>query len=286
MGHYSGLPEKGRLNRSKHERSEQVRVPVETRQPNLDCPTALATETGPKHKRSYRAALEIPWQRGFKTCVNARACFESLSIPVNGQCQPPLLFKIAVRGKNTRKFAKHLNSYYVLKACGLHCTRQKTEKHVSNLLKVCGLDPGTLQTAVVVWNGTTILDHQIIPNIKVIDYLTHTDCPVVACEHLQCYGMAVGKEVFETGYWIGRYWQVCDLMEIDWQRVFRSEIKAYWCHSLKAADSNIRAAIIDRLGKPGTKKAPGITYDIHKDLWSALAIAVRAHDLKISVPPP
>src|SRR5271157_2072839 len=195
-------------------------------------------------------------------------------------------FRIAVRGKNTRKFAKHLSSYYVLEACGLHCTRQKAEKHVSNLLKVCGLDPGTLQTAVVVWNGTTILDHQIIPNIKVIDYLTHTDCPVVACEHLQCYGMAVGKEVFETGYWIGRYWQVCDLMEIDWQRVFRSEIKAYWCHSLKAADSNIRAAIIDRLGKPGTKKAPGITYDIHKDLWSALAIAVRAHDLKISVPPP
>src|SRR5271157_3368175 len=62
-----------------------------------------------------RAASEIPWQRGFKTCVNARACFGSLSIPVNGQCQPPLLFRIAARGKNTRKFAKHLNSYLTMK---------------------------------------------------------------------------------------------------------------------------------------------------------------------------
>src|SRR5271157_43625 len=62
-----------------------------------------------------RAASEIPWQRGLKTCVNARACFGSLSIPVNGQCQPPLLFRIAVRGKNTRKFAKHLNSYNIPK---------------------------------------------------------------------------------------------------------------------------------------------------------------------------
>src|SRR5208283_532147 len=104
-------PLKGKINRSKHERSEQVRVPVETRQPNLGCPTALAKETGPKHKRSCRAALEIPWQRGLKTCVNARACFGSLPIQVNGQCQPPLLFRIAVRDKNTRKFAKHLNSY-------------------------------------------------------------------------------------------------------------------------------------------------------------------------------
>src|SRR5271157_5767787 len=66
-----------------------------------------------------RAASEIPWQRGFKTCVNARACFGSLSIPVNGQCQPPLLFRIAVRGKNTRKFAKHLNSYFFSNCSGL-----------------------------------------------------------------------------------------------------------------------------------------------------------------------
>ncbi len=147
-------------------------------------------------------------------------------------------------------------------------------------LQVCGIDPGTVQTALVLWNGAAVLDKLIIPNQNVIDYLTTADCAVVACEHLQCYGMAVGKEVFETGYWIGRYWQVCELMGFEWQRVYRSDVKAYWCHSPKANDSNVRAAVIDTLGAPGKKKTPGVTYGISKDLWSALAIAVRAHALK------
>jgi hypothetical protein len=150
-------------------------------------------------------------------------------------------------------------------------------------LKACGIDPGTAQTALVVWDGKAVLDKRLVPNLDVIDYLATTSCRIVACEHMQCYGMAVGKEVYETCYWIGRYWQVCDLMDLEWQRVYRSEIKSYWCHSAKANDSNVRAAVIDRLGAPGKKKTPGVTYGIAKDLWSALAIAVRAYDLKTGV---
>ena len=147
-------------------------------------------------------------------------------------------------------------------------------------LTVLGIDPGTTQSALVAWNGSAVTDKQLIPNIQARNYLASTNCTTVACEHLQCYGMSVGKEVFETGYWIGRFWEVCDIMGFEWQRVYRSEIKSYWCHSAKANDSSIRTAIIDRLGPPGRKKTPGITYGISKDLWSALAIAVRTHDLK------
>lgn len=148
---------------------------------------------------------------------------------------------------------------------------------------VCGIDPGTAQTALVIWDGTRIHDRCIIPNIEVLAYLVKAydaGCALVSCEHMQSFGMAVGKEVFETCYWIGRFEQVCWNLDLKWRRVYRSEVKAHWCHSTKANDSNIRAAVIDRLGPPGTKKVPGITYGVSKDMWSALAIAVRALDLK------
>lgn len=151
-------------------------------------------------------------------------------------------------------------------------------------LKVCGVDPGTTKTAVVVWNGQAILDRRIIPNLDVIKYLADAGCQVVCCEHMECHGMAVGKETFETAYWIGRFWQVCDILDIEWMRVMRSTIKSYWCHSQKATDSNIRRAVLDRLGPPGVKKKPGVTYGVAKDMWSALAIAVRCHDIKSGTP--
>lgn len=152
-------------------------------------------------------------------------------------------------------------------------------------LKVCGLDPGTVQTALVVWDGLAILDRRIIPNQEVIACLAESEWPVVSCEHMECHGMSVGKETFETAYWIGRYWQVCEIMDIEWMRVVRSQIKSYWCHSQKATDSNVRTAVIDRLGPPGKKKQPGVTYGVAKDMWSALAIAVRCHDLKTGSAP-
>jgi hypothetical protein len=49
---------------------------------------------------------------------------------------------------------------------------------------------------------------------------------------------------------------------------------------MKAKDANIRQALIDKIGPQGTKKDPGPTYGISKDVWSALAIAVT-HTAKI-----
>ncbi len=41
---------------------------------------------------------------------------------------------------------------------------------------------------------------------------------------------------------------------------------------------NIRQALIDRFGPPGKKKAPGATYGLSGDMWSALAVAVTFTD--------
>ena len=147
-------------------------------------------------------------------------------------------------------------------------------------MTILGIDPGTTESAVVIWDGSKIHLHAKLPNEDVMTslHVWTVLAEVVACEHIQCFGMAVGKEVFETAYFIGRLEQASFSYGRPWRRVYRSEVKSHWCHSARATDANIRQAVIDRLGAPGTKKAPGPTYGIHGDEWSALAIAVYAHD--------
>jgi hypothetical protein len=101
---------------------------------------------------------------------------------------------------------------------------------------------------------------------------------VVACEHIQCFGLPVGAEVFECAYWIGDFRCSCKNKGTLFLPVYRSEVKMHFCHSMRAKDANIRMVLIDRLGAPGTKKNPGPTYGIKGDIWSALAIAVLAFD--------
>ena len=94
---------------------------------------------------------------------------------------------------------------------------------MNSSLKVCGIDPGTSQSAIVVWNGKEIVDKNLIPNQEALAYLRTVECDLAACEHMQSFGMAVGKEVFETCYMLGRFWQIFVDREITWRRVFRSE---------------------------------------------------------------
>ena len=95
------------------------------------------------------------------------------------------------------------------------------------------------------------------------------------------YGMPVGREIFETVYWTGRFDQAYGG---DAQRIERTEIKMHLCHTLKGVnDSVIRQALIDRYGPGkdiaiGTKKKQGPLYGITKDCWAALALAVTFHD--------
>ena len=56
------------------------------------------------------------------------------------------------------------------------------------------------------------------------------------------------------------------------------QIKVHLCESARAKDGNVRQALIDRIGAQGTKKKPGPTYGVSKDVWAALAVAVCAHD--------
>lgn len=99
--------------------------------------------------------------------------------------------------------------------------------------------------------------------------------PTLCIEMIASYGLPVGREVFETCVWVGRYMQCWLDRGGPVERVLRKDIKKH----LKAVnDAGVRARLIERFGAPGTKHAPGKLYGVVGDQWAALALAVYAHD--------
>ena len=147
---------------------------------------------------------------------------------------------------------------------------------------ILGLDPGTTHTGCVWFDGERVLHATLVENNSALmfcgRFIIPHDIDAVACEMLQCQGMPVGKETFETAYWIGRFMGAC---AVPWHRVYRNEVKLHLCGSARAKDPNIRQALLDRWGGKsaiGTKKAPGPLYGVTGHCWSALAVAVTAWD--------
>jgi len=94
-------------------------------------------------------------------------------------------------------------------------------------------------------------------------------------EMIASYGMPVGREVFETCLWIGRFIECwCG----PYTLVYRREVKSFLCADSRAKDSNVRQAVIDRYGGKeaaiGKKKTPGPLDALTGDLWQALAVGV------------
>lgn len=145
---------------------------------------------------------------------------------------------------------------------------------------IIAIDPGNEVSAIICWKDKKIVQKEILENHEILDYLNNCDTEeyqsdVLAVEMIACYGMPVGKTVFETCVWIGRFIQT---WRWKFELIYRKDIKLHFCQSVRAKDSNIRQALIDRFGEPGTKPHPGKLYGIKKDLWAALALCVYYHD--------
>lgn len=104
------------------------------------------------------------------------------------------------------------------------------------------------------------------------------DIKYVTIEMIASYGMGVGKSVFDTCVWIGRFKQIAIDHECHVEYIYRSEEKMNICHSMKAKDSNIRQALIDRFGEVGTKNNKGFFYGFKADIWAAFAVGVTYID--------
>jgi hypothetical protein len=131
---------------------------------------------------------------------------------------------------------------------------------------ILAVDPGTDQSAFVLWDSHAkeILNKGILKNIQMVAYIQQTEFNDLVIEMIASYGMPVGKEVFSTCVWIGRFYQAslypCHL-------IYRKEVKMHLCGNMRAKDPNIRQALIDMLGKEATK-------GVSKDVWAALAVAI------------
>lgn len=156
---------------------------------------------------------------------------------------------------------------------------------------ILAIDPGNTESAYVLMDKETLRPIQFgkVPNKLMLDYITvfHSNAflrppfkmPEVAIEMVASYGMAVGAEVFETVFWIGRFYEAAHGYK-SLNRIYRKDVKINLCNNMKAKDSNIRQALIDRFGVVGTKKKPGWFYGFKADIWQAYAVGVTYADTK------
>lgn len=157
--------------------------------------------------------------------------------------------------------------------------------------RLVAVDPGNEESAFVVFDHTRMLRHGKVPNHQMLEQLEaeyrgtdeNSDAHL-AIEMIASYGMAVGREVFETCVWIGRFIQAWPGPQ---SLVFRRDVKLHLCGDSRAKDPNVRQALIDRYGPGkdkaiGTKKAPGPLYGVAADVWSALAVAVTTLDTTLA----
>lgn len=142
---------------------------------------------------------------------------------------------------------------------------------------ILALDPGDRLTSWVLYDSEkqTLSGHDTQPNetlllrIRANGFRESPDH--LACEMVACYGMPVGKTIFETCLWIGRFVEA-------WQGphslVYRLDVKMHLCHSARAKDTNVSQALMDRFGVKGTKKNPGALYGVRGGEWAALGVAL------------
>ena len=149
---------------------------------------------------------------------------------------------------------------------------------------ILAIDPGTKQSGWVMFEAGRVRECGVAPNSLLLDRVrivggyvqAGMHAPVtLAVERFEARGMPIGDESVETMIWTGRFIQA-------WHKpaevvlVKRSAVKLGLCGTARAKDPNVRQALIDRIGAPGTKKAPGPTYGVAAHAWAALAVAVTA----------
>lgn len=136
------------------------------------------------------------------------------------------------------------------------------------------IDPGTTESAVVAWDGNFIHEANISRNEDVAELLKLTLAEAIFIEGIASYGMAVGKEVFETCMWIGDFRRVwIGRGKGPASLIYRRDVKLHHCGSARAKDGNVIQALKDKYGEKGTKAKPGTTYKLKSHLWQAFAIA-------------
>lgn len=158
---------------------------------------------------------------------------------------------------------------------------------------ILALDVGTTETGYCKIEEITRLPIEFdkISNKDLLHKMISTDflknIGVVVYEKFVSYGAVVGSTTLESVQWNGRFIQAVKDIDptIKIYNVSRIEERKYICNSMRAGDTEVKHALIERfavhdkkLGK-GTKKYPDFFYGFAKDMWSAYAVGTVYLDL-------
>ena len=146
--------------------------------------------------------------------------------------------------------------------------------------RILAIDPGNIESAYVLMDCETYkpIEFGKIDNTLLLIKMGEIEYDNLIIEMIASYGMAVGSSVFDTCVWIGRFIQRRSCPNYEY--IYRKEEKMNLCYTMKAKDSNIRQALIDRFGEVGTKKNQGWFYGFKKDIWAAYAVGTTYLDKK------
>lgn len=154
-------------------------------------------------------------------------------------------------------------------------------------MNILAIDPGTTDSAYVICDRTTLkpINFEKIDNNALLwnlpEMIIGQDVSHVAIEYMQSYGMGVGKETFETCYFIGRMTEriLSNTVINKIVPIYRNEEKIGTVGNMRANDAAIRHFLIDTFAEhdfkngKGTKASPDWFYGFKKDIWQAYAQA-------------
>lgn len=140
-------------------------------------------------------------------------------------------------------------------------------------MTVLGIDPGTTESGyALIDEHYSIIDAGKIPSDDIPLLIRDAGLSAVCVESLACYGLAVGREVFETAYFIGEYRQVCKWEQVPFFLYPKPEYGPAITGVRKTTDSVLRQALLLRFG--GDKKGePLFKLKGSSDQRSAFAVA-------------
>jgi hypothetical protein len=152
---------------------------------------------------------------------------------------------------------------------------------------ILAIDPGTTQSGWCLFDGAAVKSSGVAQNNDIAQMIDAGAFDRLAIEMIASYGMAVGREVFETCVWIGRFVE-CFRDPDAVQLVYRKDVKIHLCGTTKAKDPNVRQAIIDLFpatggGKTpqiGVKGKPGPLFGVSSHAWPALGVALTVANRK------
>ena len=176
------------------------------------------------------------------------------------------------------------------------------------MTEILAIDPGTTKSGWCYIIDGEPLDYGWFDNEKIYTLIKSFTCPVVI-EDVAHYGMPVGRDVFETIRWTGRFDYLAGSLGLAVTYITRPDVKLALCGSARANDGTIRQALIDRFGGDevaiggkkcktckgkgwtgrdhaacedcdgrGTVTPAGSLYGISGHVWSALAVGLTHHD--------